>query len=285
MFRERPAVVLSQCGTHNTNESSRSNVCEDRVHLVSAVAVERDRDTTKPGRGACPHPAIRALLHAARLRVACGRVAGIVPVVAIETEEEVACLYGPAADVVQAKVIDRIDAHCRAFIERSPFVLVGSSDLSGRCDVSPKGGEPGFVRVLDERRLAVPDAPGNRLVDTLKNVVANPHVGLLFLIPGMEETLRMNGAALLSEDPALLEMLEGFGKPPKVAIEVTVDEAFLHCAKAFKRSSLWRPDEWPSTEGLARPAQIWRDHMALEDMSVGEVETLVDDDYRDNLNW
>ena len=203
----------------------------------------------------------------------------------IASLEDLAGLYGDPLPAVRAKVIDRLDRHCRDWIARSPFVLVGTSNADGRCDVSPKGGAPGFVRVLDERRLTIPDAPGNRLVDSLRNIVANPHVGLLFLIPGLEETLRVNGRASLTRDPDLLEQLADGAKPPKVAIGVEVEEAFLHCAKAFKRSSLWLPERWPSTDGLARPAQIWRDHMALAELATEDVQQLVDEDYATNLEW
>jgi uncharacterized protein len=198
--------------------------------------------------------------------------------------DELAALYGAPVEAVVNKIIDRLDGHCRDFIARAPFVLVATADTDGNCDVSPKGGAPGFVGVLDDRRLAIPDAPGNRLVYSLKNVVSSRRVGLLFLIPGMEETLRVNGRACLTRDEALLERLAVDAKPPKLAIGVEVEEAFLHCAKAFKRSALWRPGEWPSTDGLASPAQIWRDHMALE-MTTEDVQEFVDDDYATNLNW
>ncbi len=201
----------------------------------------------------------------------------------VETTEELAGLYGPPAEAVEQKAIDRLDGHCRDFIARSPFVLVASSNRDGRCDVSPKGGDPGFVAVLDERRLLLPDAPGNRRVDSWHNVVENGHVGMLFLIPGMEETLRVNGRASLVRDEALLAEHPIGGKPAKLALGVAVEEAFLHCAKAFKRSALWRPEEWPSTDGLARPAQIWKDHMALADLTTEDVQELVDDDYAHNL--
>jgi PPOX class probable FMN-dependent enzyme len=198
--------------------------------------------------------------------------------------DEVAALYGPPVEAVVSKVIDRLDRHCRDFIALAPFVLVATADVEGRCDVSPKGGAPGFVEVLDERRLAIPDAPGNRLVDSLRNVASSGRVGLLFLIPGLEETLRVNGRACLTRDPALLERFAGDAKPPRVAIGVEVEEAFLHCAKAFKRSALWRPGEWPARDGLASSAQIWRDHMAL-DMTTDEIQAFVDDDYANNLTW
>jgi PPOX class probable FMN-dependent enzyme len=202
----------------------------------------------------------------------------------LASADEVAALYGSPVEAVVSKIIDHLDGHCRDFIARSPFVLVATADERGTCDVSPKGGPAGFVSVLDEKRLAIPDAPGNRLVYSLRNVAAGGRAGLLFVIPGMEETLRVNGQAWLTRDPAVLEPLAAGAKPPKVAIGVEVEEAFLHCAKAFKRSALWRPDEWPDAAGLAAAAQIWRDHMAL-DMTTKEVQEFVDDDYANNLTW
>ena len=200
----------------------------------------------------------------------------------IDSPAALTALYGPPTDAVVSKVIDRLDRHCRDFIARSPFVLVATADANGRCDVSPKGGDAGFVSVLDERRLAVPDAPGNKLVYSLQNIEATGRAGLLFLIPGMEETLRINGRACLTRDQELLSSLAHGEKVPSIAIGLEVEEAFLHCAKAFKRSHLWQPDAWPSTEGLARPAQIWKDHMALQE-SVEDVEDWVDEDYRTRM--
>jgi PPOX class probable FMN-dependent enzyme len=202
----------------------------------------------------------------------------------VASDDELASLYGPPVEAVTNKIIDRLDGHCREFIARAPFVLVATADEDGNCDVSPKGGAPGFVHVLDEQRLAIPDAPGNKLVYSLRNVVRTGRAGLLFLIPGLEETLRVNGRACLSRDPELLDRLAGADKPPRVAIGVEVDEAFLHCAKAFRRSALWRPGDWPELEGLALPAQIWRDHMAL-DLTTGDIQEFVDDDYANNLTW
>jgi hypothetical protein len=198
--------------------------------------------------------------------------------------DDVAALYGPPVEAVVSKIIDHLDGHCRDFIACSPFVLVATADDRGTCDVSPKGGAPGFVSVLDEKRLAIPDAPGNRLVDSLRNVAASGRAGLLFVIPGMEETLRVNGRAWLTRDPAVLEPLAGAAKPPRVAIGMEVEEAYLHCAKAFKRSALWRPADWPDRQELASAAQIWRDHMAL-DMTTQDVQDFVDDDYENNLSW
>ena len=154
----------------------------------------------------------------------------------IGSPDELARLYGAPSELVVSKVIDRLDGHCRNFIARTPFVLVATSTADGRCDVSPKGGPPGFVAILDEKRLAVPDAPGNRLIDSLRNIVDAGRAGLLFVIPGVEETLRVNGRAFLTRDPGVLELFTGESKQPKLAIGIEVEEVFLHCAKAFKRS-------------------------------------------------
>jgi len=195
-----------------------------------------------------------------------------------------AAIYAAPSPLAAAKMLDRLDKWCRRFLELSPFVTLASSDAEGRTDVGPRGDKPGFVRVLDDRTIAIPDRPGNNRIDSLRNIVANPEVATLFLIPGIDETLRINGRARLSRDPALLEAMAVDGKPAKLAIVVEVREAFLHCAKAFKRSALWRPDEWPDRAGLASAAQIWRDHMAL-DMTTQDVQDFVDDDYTNNLTW
>ncbi len=203
----------------------------------------------------------------------------------IGSPDELARLYGAPSELVVSKVIDRLDGHCRNFIARTPFVLVATSTADGRCDVSPKGGPPGFVAILDEKRLAVPDAPGNRLIDSLRNIVDAGRAGLLFVIPGVEETLRVNGRAFLTRDPAVLELFTGESKQPKLAIGIEVEEVFLHCAKAFKRSQLWDPPTWPDRSELTPAAEIWRDHMALADLTTERVQEMADDDYANNLTW
>lgn len=197
-------------------------------------------------------------------------------------EEELTALCGEPAPAIRSKIIDHLDPHCRDFVARSPFVLLATADASGRCDVSPRGGPPGFVEVLDERRLAFANAKGNQLIDSMRNIRQTGRAGLLFLIPGMSETLRINGRAFLTRDPDLLgRHVVQEGKPPNIAVGVEVEEAFLHCAKAFIRSSLWDRQTWPSLEDMARPAQIWKDHMALPDVSLEDVEELVDESYRE----
>ena len=200
----------------------------------------------------------------------------------IRTPGELAELYDEPSDGVRAKAVASFDEHCRAFIARSPFVLVATADADGRGDVSPRGGAPGFVSVLDDTRLAIPDASGNNRLDTVQNIVQSGRVGLLFLIPGLNETLRVNGRACISRDPELLARHVTSGKTPKVVIGVDLDEAFLHCAKAFIRSTLWDPSTWPDREGLARPAKIWKDHMNMPE-PLEEIEDWLAKDYATRL--
>ena len=155
----------------------------------------------------------------------------------------------PAARSVQ-KEQSVLDQHCRAFIDRSSFLLIATAGADGRCDISPKGDAPGFVLVLDDRRLVIPNRPGNKRLDGMKNLLANPHVGLIFLVPGREETLRVNGRAWITRDPELLGRLAVQGKAPSLAIGVEVEQCFLHCAKAFRRSQLWTHEQWPGPDAL-----------------------------------
>jgi PPOX class probable FMN-dependent enzyme len=171
-------------------------------------------------------------------------------------------LYPPPGRGAVDKEIDHLDEHCRRFISLSPFAVLCSASADGRCDASPKGGPPGFVRVLDEHRLLLPDATGNRRLDGLQNILENARVGLLFLIPGMGETLRVNGRVELTEDEAMLEGLETGGKPAKLALIVHAEEVYLHCAKALIRSQLWDPATWP--EELPSAAAILGAHKGID---------------------
>lgn len=145
-----------------------------------------------------------------------------------------------------------IDKDCAAFIAASPFAVLASADEDGRCDASPRGGPPGFASVLDPHRLAIPDYTGNRRQDSDRNVLANPYVGLVFFVPGVKETLRVNGRAALCTDPELLAALATGGQPPKLALVIEVETAFIHCGKALHRSELWNPSSWPEDVSLVR---------------------------------
>jgi len=153
-------------------------------------------------------------------------------------------MLGEPSQIAQAKVWTAIEPAAQAFIARAPFAVMATADADGNVDVSPKGDHPGFVAVEDERTLLVPDRKGNRLVFGLQNILVNPRVGLLFMIPGTNETLRVNGRAELTRDPAVCARLVARGQPALLAIRVAVDECFFHCSKAFVRASLWTPGTW-----------------------------------------
>lgn len=158
---------------------------------------------------------------------------------AVTNNTELREVYQPPAPRAAQKVLDRLDVHCTNFIALSPFCVLSSSNAEGQADASPRGDPPGFVKVLDEKTLLLPDRPGNNQVDSLQNIVDNPGVGLLFFVPGMNETLRVKGKAAITTDPALLEPLTVAGKAPLSGLKVSVEEAFLHCGRALVRSGIW----------------------------------------------
>ncbi len=164
--------------------------------------------------------------------------------------DDLRTIYPEPAGLAVDKQLDRLDAHARTFIARSPFLVMATADGEGNCDSSPRGDAPGFVVVLDERRLLLPDRPGNNRVDSLNNLRSNPKIGLLFFVPGVLETLRVNGRAAFTTDPATLQAMTANDRLPKSALEVTVEEVFFHCGKALKRSALWDPARH------ARPGEI-----------------------------
>lgn len=200
----------------------------------------------------------------------------------ITSEAELRTIIPPPAEMIIKKAIPVIDEHCRAFIARSPFILIASSDANGNLDVSPKGDPAGFVQVLDEKTLAIPDRVGNGRADTIRNIIETKNVGLLFLLPGKGETLRVNGTAKIVRDDWLREQLAHKGKSPDVAIVVTVKESFMHCAKCVYRSHLWDEESQPDLHGLASLAQILADHSKFS-INVDEFQEEIDEEYRDNL--
>ena len=165
---------------------------------------------------------------------------------------------GLPSDVVVSKISDHLNPLTRQFIEASPFMCIATSSPDGRCDVSPRGDPAGFVRILDVRRLLIPDRPGNRIADTLRNILVNPHVGLLFLIPGIGDSFRVNGRASIVDDPELLAQSEVDGKVPKLGILVEIEEAYTQCSKALIRSDLWNPDHHLDREQLPSSGAILR---------------------------
>ena len=201
----------------------------------------------------------------------------------VTTETDLRALLGSPSEVALKKQITRLDEHCRAFIAHAPFMLLATSDAAGRCDVSPKGDPAGFVCVLDDTHLVIPDRPGNKRLDGMRNILANPHVGLLFLVPARGETLRVNGRACITRDADLLATMAVGGKVPSLGIGVEVEEVFLHCAKAFKRSGLWEPARWPDISRLVTSAKIFHDQVRIPGMSVEDYERRLATGYQTGL--
>jgi uncharacterized protein len=195
----------------------------------------------------------------------------------VTAPEQIRALLGSPNERVLKKELSYLDSHCRTFIAKSPFVLIASSDTAGRLDVSPKGDPAGFVHVLDDQTLVIPDRLGNRRADTLLNILSNPGVGLLFLIPGKQETLRVNGRAMIVRDVSVRESLAVNGKLPDLAVVVRVEQTFMHCAKCMIRSKLWEPGAWPDQSGLPSLAQALVEQGGLRE-SVEEIHALLEND-------
>ena len=193
----------------------------------------------------------------------------------IQNEAELREILGYAGQAAQNKVLSEIDAICHAFIEKSPFVLLGSMDANGNMDVSPKGDPAGFIQVMDSKTLLIPDRPGNRRGDTLSNILQNPNIGLLFLVPGRRDTLRVNGTAQIVRDEDVRQRFIMQGKAPIFVIAVTVKEVFFHCTKCILRSGLWSSE--PELDGLASFGEAIVKHAKL-DMSIEEADAMVADE-------
>jgi len=199
----------------------------------------------------------------------------------LTSEAELRALVGGMpSERAQLKERRTLDQQSRTFITMSPFLLMATSGADGTCDVSPKGDAPGFVRALDDSRLVIPERNGNKRLDGMTNLLSNPHIGLLFIVPGFDYTLRISGRAWITRDPVLLDRMSAQGVAPRLAIGVEVQQAFFHCVKAFRRSRLWAHGEWPSPEALPSYActvfnQIRPRNATLEDWerSIAESDT------------
>ncbi|MDX1995854.1 MAG: pyridoxamine 5'-phosphate oxidase family protein [bacterium] len=198
----------------------------------------------------------------------------------IQNEAELREILGYAGKAAQNKDLSEIDEICRAFIEKSPFVLLGSANGDGNMDVSPKGDPAGFVQVMNSKTLLIPDRPGNRRGDTLSNILQNPNIGLLFLVPGRSETLRVNGTAQIVRDMDVRERFTMQGKVPMFVIVVTVKEVFFHCTKCVVRAGLWSPEH--EHDGLVSLGAALVRHARL-DISVEEADAMLADDEKNEL--
>ncbi len=197
---------------------------------------------------------------------------------AITTLDQLRTLYRQPSERVKAKKTDRIDAVTRRFIDASPFFLLATSAPDGTCDVSPRGGPAGQLLVLDDRRVAFPDLSGNNLLDSLTNLVMNPRAGLLVLRPGTDETLRIDGTVELSTAPELLQRWDEKVRRPKLAVVITVEHTFIHCAKAFRRGGVWAPDSWPEAADGPDPIEMFMEHTGTSG-DVAALRVAADADY------
>jgi PPOX class probable FMN-dependent enzyme len=202
---------------------------------------------------------------------------------ALTSPEQLAEFYPPAAERAWSKDIGTLDDAARALVAASPLVIVASHDAEGRADATPRGGPPGFVAVLDDHHLAIPDATGNKRLDTLRNVIATGAVGLLFVIPGRDQTLRVNGRACVTAAPDVLEAAGAVGKPPRTAIVVAADEVYAHCPKAFVRSKLWNPDAWPPLDDVPTAAEVMLAHLRDPTRTLAEEQEYLDEALRTRL--
>lgn len=200
----------------------------------------------------------------------------------LQSTEDLREIYRPARGGAVTKVIQALDDHCRDFLARSPLLVLSTADEHGTCDGSPKGGKPGFAKALDDHRLAWADSSGNNRLDSFENIVANESVAALFLIPGLNETLRINGTAELSTDPELCADFELGDRPAKVVCVVNVHEAYIHCAKALKRAAVWDTETWPAADEIPDAMCMLRDHAAIE-VEVEELRTSYDANVDDTL--
>jgi PPOX class probable FMN-dependent enzyme len=200
----------------------------------------------------------------------------------LESIEQVRSIIGEPGPATALKVADSLDAMSIDFIRRAPFLMLATATRDGLPDVSPKGDEPGFVAVLDPKTLLIPDRKGNRLIFSLQNIVANPQISVIFVIPGTEETLRVQGRASLTADPAILERLSARGQPALLAIRLAVDKCYFHCAKAFKRSRLWQSESWPERKRISFGKQM-APRLGGDDKLAAHIDELIEADYKENL--
>ncbi len=190
-------------------------------------------------------------------------------------------VYEPASELALKKELDHIDRHAREFIAVSPFVVLSTADADGWPDASPRGDAPGFVAVAGDKRLHLPDRPGNNRLDTLENILRNPRVGMLFLVPGRLETLRVNGTARIRIEADLCAAHAVRGRPARAIVEVETTSVYFQCGKAVVRSGLWQKERWPSIAGLATFAEALTDQVKSVDKAV--VEERLETSYRDKL--
>lgn len=197
--------------------------------------------------------------------------------------EELRLIHGNPSPRASNKVIHSIDHHCRTFISKSPFLTMATSSSNGTCDVTPRGDKPGFVIVLSDHHLFIPERPGNKRLDSVQNIISNPHASLLFMIPGLRETLRVNGKAFICRDRELLDQSTVDGRSPLFGIGIEVEECYVHCAKAFIRSGLWQPNSWLPKDMLPSAPKMLVDHSKIPGVTAEQVEKELNEGYENRL--
>jgi PPOX class probable FMN-dependent enzyme len=191
-------------------------------------------------------------------------------------------LIGDPGALVPKKLLGALDGPATDFIQRAPFLVIATADAEGNQDASPKGDGPGFVAIENPSTILIPDRKGNKLVFSLQNILTNPHVGLIFMVPGTDETLRVNGTAELTVEPAVLERLAARGSAAHLAIRVTIRECFFHCAKAFIRSQLWHPESWQERIKISWGKYL-AEKMGADAQIATQIDQFVEQDYKTNL--
>ncbi|KHF39478.1 MSMEG_1061 family FMN-dependent PPOX-type flavoprotein [Halalkalibacter okhensis] len=187
---------------------------------------------------------------------------------AITSEKELREIVGVPHQNVVHKTISIIDDHCKNFISKSPLFFLATAGAHGHCDVSPRGDSPGSVFVLNDKQLVIPDRPGNKRLDSIMNILENPQVGLLFVIPGLDDVLRINGQATIIKDETILDQMSLKGKPPLLGIGVDVEEAFIHCPRALKQSNIWDYESWEDKATLPTLMEIFQAHLKINGVKI-----------------
>ncbi|MTH55494.1 pyridoxamine 5'-phosphate oxidase family protein [Bacillus mangrovi] len=199
---------------------------------------------------------------------------------AVTSPAELEEIWSQPGETALKKVISHLDSHCKSFLANCPFAVLGTSNSKGVSDVSPRGDQPGFILVLNDKQLIIPERPGNRRLDSIRNLLENPRASLLCVIPGLDETLRIKGKAAVIRDPDLLERMQAQGRLPLAGIAIDVEECFIHCGKAMKRSSLWKKEGWPDLPGMPLPSTMLAAHAG---MAADEVKESLEESYRKRL--
>tara|TARA_Y100001970_G_scaffold294183_2_gene448132 strand:+ start:5970 stop:6620 length:651 start_codon:yes stop_codon:yes gene_type:complete len=210
------------------------------------------------------------------------------PQVTLQTGGSLREAYGETMEIAEKKCLPTLDKYCKEFIKKSPFLCIGTAGVSGKADVSPRGDPPGFVQIIDNNTLFIPDRPGNNRLDTMNNIIENPNVGILFIIPGYDDTLRVNGSAKVTQDKTMLASCSVNGKIPNAGILVEVKEAFLHCAKAFRRSKLWDESSKQDRAEMPTLGKMILEQTADTDSpptgsDIKEADEFIDDNYKTGM--